>query len=257
LNATSARRLTLHRRSGVGPRLAIEGCLAAVALTLALAGCASDRLASETTSPAATPSPTTNPQQSPGTRIDTAVVSAALDATAAAGPATFKVEFGLSADGYHQTLTRSDGVIDLATSRGRATIEDFPGLASASKREVILVGNRVFGRPLDQGAPWEPRAGGARAFVGLDVAGSSALEVVRAALPRDGWVVIASAPTDPAGSTRMRPENAGGVVIVIDDAGRLVSVVRSTSDGESGNGGDFHELTLTGFGVPLEVETPR
>jgi hypothetical protein len=224
------------------------------ALALAIAGC-TPGLALGTATPSAS-SLGTRPHATVGATVDKAEIEGALDSAAAAGPASFKVLFSLSAEGYVQTLSMSEGVIDLATSRGRAMKEDFPGLAFSSKRELMLVGNRVFSRPTNQPAEWEESSGGARAFVGLDVPGGSALDVVRAALPRGAWIVIASASTDPPGSIRIRPVDADDVVVVIDAAGRLVSVVRSTSHGESGEGRDVHELTLMEFGVALELEAP-
>jgi hypothetical protein len=196
-----------------------------------------------------------------GSSVDAAQVEAALDASASAGPARFRALFSLSAEraGYFQTMSRTDGVVDLAASRGLAAKEDFPGIPLSSKREIALIGNGLFSRSIGPGAQWEKAYGGARAFLGLDVPGDSAIEVLKAALPEGGWAVIESGSTDPPGSIRLRAQapNPGEVVIVIDAEGRWVSLSRSSVPGESQGGRVVHEMTLTEFGVRLEFEAPR
>jgi hypothetical protein len=195
-----------------------------------------------------------------GANLDEADVEASLKAAAAAGPARFRTLYSLTdSAGYFQTMSRSDGVIDLSGSRGLAIKEDFPGTPMSAKRELALVGNRLFSRPAQTDGAWADGYGGARAFLGLDVSGASAMAVVRAALPAAArWVVVASEPSDPAGSVRIRPDaaDASDIAIVIDAAGRLVSVARPSKPSDTGGGGDVHELTLTEFGVPLKFDAP-
>jgi hypothetical protein len=195
-----------------------------------------------------------------GANLEAADVEAALNAAAAAGPARFQTAYKLTdRAGYVQTMSRSDGVIDLSASRGLAIKEDFPGLALSAKRELALVGNRVFSRSAQADGAWEDGYGGAGAFLGLDVSGASAMAVVRAALPATAmWVVVASEPSDPAGSIRVRPDlaSASDVAVVIDAAGRLVTVSKPSKPTAAGGAVDVHELTLTEFGVSLKFDAP-
>ena len=199
------------------------------------------------------------PRASVGAHLEDGDVSAALEASAAAGPARFRSLFSLKADGYFQTMSRTDGVIDLAASRGLAITEDLPGQALATKREVALEGDQVFGRSLDAGRGWENRSGGARSFVDLDAAGASVIAVIETALPDvDRWVVVGSEQGDPPDSTRIRPvgPDVADVTVVIDRAGRLVSIVVTSTSPAGNSGASVHELTFTEFGVPIDVTTP-
>ena len=196
-----------------------------------------------------------------GASLDKTAVEASLDAAVAAGPARFRTTYGLTAEqaGYAQTMSRSDGIIDLSASRSLAITEDYPGLALSTKREVALVGHRLFARPLPGSGPWEDRSGGARVFMGLDVAGDDAVAVLRNTLSEAaGWTVIASEPGDPAGSIRVRAGQGGAadIDVVIDASGRLVSVVRQSIPSKPGGGRNRYEMTFTEFGVPLEFDAP-
>jgi hypothetical protein len=201
----------------------------------------------------------TRASTSVGAEFGTTEVDAALDATAAAGAAHFRTDYALSAEkaGYFQTMTKSDGTIDLAASRGVAIKEDYPGQATSTTSEVALVGDRLFSRP-EAGATWEDRSGGARSFIGLDVPGDSALAVVKTALSgATSWTVVASDPADPRGSIRVQAD--GGTAdlnVVIDAAGRLVSVVRRSIPSKPGGGRNVYELTFTEFGVPRGFDAP-
>ncbi len=237
------------------------GSLPAIAvLALLLSGCAvinpgGSGLASDPVS-AATP---TRPSASVGAKLGTAEVDAALDATAAAGAAHFRTAYSLAAEqaGYFQTMTRSDGTLDLAASRAVAIKADYPGQTISTKYEVALVGDRYFSRP-QAGATWEDRSGGARAYIGLDVPGDSALAVVKTALSEaTSWTVVASDPADASGSIRARADGGtADVDVVIDASGRLTSVVRRSIPARPGGGRDVYELTFTEFGVPLEFDAP-
>ncbi len=156
---------------------------------------------------------------------------------------------------YFQAIDKKTGTLDLATSRGLAVYEGYPGLPNAFTYDTTLVGNQTFIR-LDDAAGWQKASGGARSFVGLDVPGEGALDVIRAALPPGMWEVIESNPEDPPGSIRVQPEGSDEIVVVIDTAGRLVSITRSVK-GDSRSGGVVHELTLLAFGVPFEFVPPE
>ena len=201
-----------------------------------------------------------HPSSSVGANPDTTEVQAALAATAAAGTARFRTAVSLSSeqDGYFQTVTRSEGTLDLAASRGVAIKEDYPGLALSTKNESALIGDRLFSRPLEAGAAWEDRSGGARAFMGLDVAGASALAVVRNALSEaTSWTVVPSDPADAPGSIRAHADGGtADVDVMVDGHGRLVSVVKRSIPSKPGGGGFVYELTFTEFGVPLEFDAP-
>lgn len=228
--------------------------IAVYVLMVALSGCSVGTSGSPIAASPFAPAPTAG--ASVGAHLDGAAVSTALDATAAAGPARFRSVFSLETESYSQTMSRTDGVIDLAASRGLAITEDFPGQALSSKREVGLDGDQVFRRSLDAGAEWEKRSGGARSFLDLDAPGTSAKAVIEAVVrDPDRWVVVASEPDDAPGSVRIRPDDvdATGVIAVIDASGRLVSII--TASDPSGEG-RVHELTFVEFGVPLEFETP-
>jgi hypothetical protein len=256
-----SRRLRPACRPRSWRRVAAGTSSAIAVLALLIGGCTSATpAASAAASSSATRSTPAQALASPGDRLDAPAVDASLEAAAAAGPARFQVSYRLTdRAGYVQTMSRSDGVIDLSGSRGLATKEDFPGLSLSTTRELALVGNRVFSRPVSADADWEEGYGGARAFVGLDVAGDSAMAVVKAALAtKASWVVVASEPSDPSGSIRIRPDtpDASDVAVVIDAAGRLVSVARPSKPTNAGGGQDVHELTFTEFGVPLEFDAP-
>lgn len=148
--------------------------------------------------------------------------------------------------------------MDLLASRGVATVEDFPGTTQSSTHEIGLAANQVFSKSVTTSTGWEKRSGGARSFVGLDAPGNSILAVVEGALPyAEMWSVVASDPTDPPGSVRIHAvaTDAGAATLVIDGAGRLVSVTTSSSPG-SGGGRIVHELTFTEFRIPLGPEVP-
>jgi len=200
------------------------------------------------------------PSASVGANVGTAEVQAALAATAAAGAMRFRTAYSLTAEqaGYLQTMTRSEGTMDLVASRGVATKEDYPGTALAQKNQVALAGDRLFSRPLAAGATWEDRSGGARAFIGLDVAGASALDVVKNTLSdATSWTVVASDPADAPGSIRAHANGGtADVDVVIDASGRITTVVRRSIPSKPGGGGHVYELTLTEFGVPLEFDAP-
>ena len=84
------------------------------------------------------------------------------------------------------------------------------------------------------------------------------MDVVRNALSESrSWTVVASDPSDPAGS--IRAHATGGtadVEIVIDASGRFTSMLRRSIPGEPGGGQHVYELTFTEFGVPLEFDPP-
>ena len=232
-------------------------------LGLLLAGCAVPDTASVEPSADPVSGPTAaRVSASLGAGLSKTTVEAALDATVAAGPARFWKTYGLVAEeaGYAQTLSRSDGVIDLSASRSEAITEDFPGQPVASKREVALAGNQMFARPLPGGGAWEKRSGGARSFMGLDVAGDDAISVLKNTLSEaTTWTVIATEPGDPPGSIRARSGGDGtaDVAVVIDASGRLVSVIRHSIPGSPGGGSHRYEMTFPEFGVPLQVDAPR
>jgi hypothetical protein len=236
--------------------------LAILVAALLLAGCAmADPGSFETASDPAMRPTAARASASVGASLDITAVEAALDAAVAAGPARFRTTYGLTAEqaGYAQTMSRSDGIIDLSASRSLAIKEDFPGVALSTKREVALVGNRLFARPLPSGGTWQDRSGGARVFMGLDVAGDDAVGVLRNTLSEaTSWTVIASEPGDPPGSTRAWAGRNGtaDVDVVIDGSGRLVSVVRQSIPSKPGGGRNRYELTFTEFGVPLEFDAP-
>ena len=104
----------------------------------------------------------------------------------------------------------------------------------------------------------EDRSGGARAFIGLDVPGASALDVVKNALSEGtNWTVLVSDPADAPGSFRAHGNGAtADVDVVIDASGRLVSVVRRSMPTKPGGGSHTYELTFSEFGVPLEFDAP-
>ena len=231
-------------------------------LALLLVGCAAPETGSVEPSTGPVSSPTAaGASASVGASLDKTAVAAALDAAVASGPARFQRTFGQTAEsaGYDQTLSRSDGIIDLSASRSVAVTEDYPGLALSTKREVALVGNQMFARPLPGGGAWDKRSGGARSFMGLDVAGDDAVSVLKNTLSdATGWTVIATEPGDPPGSIRARagPDGTADVAVVIDAAGRLVSVVRRSIPGSPGGGTNRYEMTFSEFGVPLQFDAP-
>ena len=141
------------------------GRLAVPLLALLLIGCAVPNLVSvaPASDPISRPS-AARASASVGASLDKTAVASALDAAVAAGPARFQRTFGLTAEqaGYDQTVSRSEGVIDLSASRSVAVTKDYPGMALSAKREVALVGNRMFARPLPGGGTWDERSGGAR-----------------------------------------------------------------------------------------------
>jgi hypothetical protein len=193
----------------------------------------------------------------PGAQLDAFDVEAALEEAVAAGPATFEQLDALAATDpvYFQAIDKKTGTLDLATSRGLAVYEGYPGLPNAFTYDTALVGNQTFIR-LDDAAGWQKASGGARSFVGLDVPGESAVAVIQAALPPGMWEVIESNSDDPPGSIRVKPEASDEVVVVIDATGRLVSITRSMK-GDSGSGRVVHELTLLAFGVPFDFVPPE
>ena len=81
-----------------------------------------------------------------GAKLSASQVEVALAATAAAGAAHFRTAYSSAAEqsGYFQTMTRSEGTLDLVASRGVAVKEDYPGLAQSTKNESALVGDRLF-----------------------------------------------------------------------------------------------------------------
>jgi hypothetical protein len=240
-----------------GRRTHSIGALAVTALVVATAACGSRSGAGPTGAKATTLS-FPPPYMSPGARVDASAVEAALASAAAAGPATFRTAFGLAApsEGYSQTMTQAEGTLDLGTSRGIAVEENLPALSASGKYEKALVGNQAFIRAGEQ-AGWQKSSGGARAFLGLDVAGDSALVVIEEALPAGPWVVVTSEPLDPPGSIRIEPETPveAEVSVVIDASGRLISIRRSVA-GESRPGRLVHELGLLSFGVAFESALP-
>jgi hypothetical protein len=250
----------LRRDAASSPRVAPGGLCVILVVALSIGGCTFVTPGPSAPASSSAAKSASNVPATLGTNLGEADVEASLKAAAAAGPARFRTLYSLTdSAGYFQTMTRSDGVIDLSGSRGLAIKEDFPGTPMSAKRELALVGNRLFSRPAQTDGAWADGYGGARAFLGLDVSGASAMAVVRAALPSAArWVVVASEPSDPAGSVRIRADaaDASDIAIVIDAVGRLVSVVRPSKPGDTGGGGDVHELTLTEFGVPLKFDAP-